>query len=146
MKKCIIIYIIGLLLLWKGISLIIENNKLQNRCTEETVANIYLKKENVNFLSVYHPSTYVFHNVIEYKAGDQVIMSENIDVNDTSTYKLFDSINILYNPNNYYEYVIKDDISKIITESIYIFFSLTFLIIGILFTIRNKFFYKRKKG
>ena len=122
MKKVLVI-ILGLIFIGVGVFLIVRGNELAKRCTEEAVGTVVeIKMEESLESDEYGTHTiYTYYPIIEYKAGDKTVtkQSEN-GSSGQSDYKLNDKIDILYNPQNVEEFIIKGDNSNNILGIIFI--------------------------
>lgn len=136
MKKVagIIILLIGLFLFLLAANNINKIKEL-SKYSEETTAKVYLKLDEAENMSVYHPKKYTLNPIVEYKVGDEIITTNN-DF-DKTMYKLFDNVKILYNSNDVHDYIFKDNRSSIIYTVILILFGIFFIIIGLFYLLKR---------
>ena len=126
--KKILVIVIALVFVGIGVFLIIRGNELAKRCTEEAVGTVVeIKMEESLESDEYGTHTiYTYYPIIEYKAGDKTVtkQSEN-GASGQSAYKLNDKIDILYNPQNVEEFIVKGDNSSN-------FMGIIFIVAGVL--------------
>ena len=109
MKKKIIVIVLSLLFLGIGIYTIKTSNAKAERCTEETsgvVVNVIeetSKDSDGNISRHYYP-------VLEYQVGEEIAHEKySVGSGNSSKYRVGDEIDILYNPSNNEEFIIKGD-------------------------------------
>ena len=118
MKKIIFI-LAGVLFVVVGIFFLVKGNDKAKNCTEEAVGTIVDIRDDIS--SDEGEVTHTYYPIIEYKAGDKTIKKEaNISTNEEFKYRVNDKIDILYNPNNVEEYMIKGDKSSNIIGIVFI--------------------------
>ena len=122
--KRIIFVLVGLLFVGVGIWTLKSGNELAKRCTQKTTGTVVEIIEEKSIDSEGH-NKYKYYPVIRYQVGNKVItkkgnsgFSNNTRVNiadgivlssSHSKYKVNDSVEILYNPDNVEEFIIKGD-------------------------------------
>ena len=127
MKK-ILVVLVGILFVGIGIIVWLNENAKVKKCTVETVGTIVEIKEEIskNRDDDYNDKyKYTYYPVIRYRAGERTITKQSssgsssnskisiggaITLSSThSKYRVNDSIDILYNPDNVEEFIIKGD-------------------------------------
>lgn len=122
MKKIFTI-LFGLVFVAVGIFSLMNGNKQIKNCTVETVGTVVQIKEEMGTEEDEDGitrTTYTYYPVIEYKAGDKTITKQYSTGSNSLKYKTNDKVDILYNPNNVEEYIIKGDKSSNILGVIFI--------------------------
>lgn len=123
MKKIFVI-LTGLLFVGIGIFLLVNGNAKNKRCTVETIGTVTEIKEDRSTDSN-GDYTYTYYPIITYEVGEKVItkqsnigtaMGSNLRLNkhvsissEHSKYSVNDKIDILYNPDNVEEFIIKGE-------------------------------------
>lgn len=145
MKK-ILVVIIGLLFVGIGIFILVNGNEKNKRCTEETVGTVVEIKEEKS-RDDDGGYKYTYYPIIRYQAGDRTITKQSSTSKSSSssfsiggigfsssnsTYNVNDSIEILYNPNNVEEFIIKGDKSYNFIGIVFIFLGGLASILGII--------------
>ena len=127
MKNKIFVILFGILAIGVGIFLLVSGNNKAKRCTSEavgTVNEIIEEKEETtdeDGAIVSDTYTYTYFPVIEYKAGDKTVNKRSeTGYGSKDKYKVGDNIDILYDPNNPEEYIIKNDKSSNIIGIVFI--------------------------
>lgn len=129
MRK-LILFIVGIVAISLGIFIIVSGNKLAKVCTEETVATVVaVTREETTDSDGY--TSYEYYPQIEYKAGEQTVSTRGNATSDSSQYKENDQIEILYNPNNVEEFIVKGDNSSRIGGIIWIVIGVIVLLVGV---------------
>ena len=121
--KRVLIVLIGLLFIGTGIFTLVSGNAKAKRCSVAAVGTVIeIQKERTTDSDGNHKYTYF--PVIEYQAGDRTITKRsNSDSSSKfsfsiggasvssskSKYNINDSIDIMYNPDNVEEFIIKGD-------------------------------------
>lgn len=134
MKKLGVI-IFALVFVAVGIFMFVRGNELSKRCTEETVGRVVSIIEEENYETDTETgnsyTTYTYYPVIEYEVdGNKVSKKYNTGSGDRK-YSVNQKIDIMYNPNNVEEYIIKGDISSNIMGIIFTVLGLIVLSVGI---------------
>ena len=134
MKKLGVI-IFALIFVAVGIFMFVRGNELSKRCTEETVGRVVSIIEEENYETDTETgnsyTTYTYYPVIEYEVdGNKVSKKYNTGSGDRK-YSVNQKIDIMYNPNNVEEYIIKGDISSNIMGIIFTVLGLIVLGVGI---------------
>ena len=125
--KKILVIVIALVFVGIGAFSIIRGNELAKRCTEEAVGTVVeIKMEESLESDEYGTHTiYTYYPVIEYKAGDKTVTKQSETGSSQSEYKINEKINILYNPQNVEEFIVKGDNSSN-------FMGIIFIVAGVL--------------
>ena len=130
MFKRLILVIVGIAIISLGIFFIIRGNSLAKVCTAETTGTVVgiLSEEETDsegFTSImYTPQ-------IEYSVDEQLYTAKGNGSSNASDYKVGEQVQIMYNPNNAEEYIIKGDNSSNIIGTILIVFGVIVLLVGI---------------
>ena len=104
-----------------GIFVLVHGNGLAKRCTEEaigTVVNV-IKEDSTDSDGF---TSYTYTPVIEYKVGEKTITKRAGSGSGSPEYQINDTIDILYNPNNVEEFIIKGESSTL--------FGIIFIVVG----------------
>ena len=120
-----IVLIVGIIFIGVSIFIYLKNESLIKNCTVKTEATVVDMKQD--FSTDGDTNDFMYYPIIEYKANDNTIRQTIDKGSSTPAYEINDKIEILYNPNNIKEYIIKGDNSSNI-------FSIAFMVIGILVT------------
>ena len=122
MKK-ILIVLFGILFVGIGIFVLINGNAKVKRCTVDAVGTVVEIKEEWSRDSDGNDK-YTYYPVIRYQAGNKTITKQSSSGSSSSSrvslgavslssshskYSVNDRIDILYNPNNVEEFIIKGD-------------------------------------
>ena len=129
MKKLGVI-IGGILFVAIGIFLIIHGKAQAERCTEETVGTVIEIKEDTT-IDDEGDISYTYYPVIEYKVGENTVSKQSSTGSGTSKYSVNDKVDILYNPNNIEEYIIKGDKSSNLFGIVFIVLGAVVFVLGI---------------
>ncbi len=129
MKKIGVI-IVGIIFLAVGIFLFVRGKNREKNCTAETVGTIIEIKEDTSTDTDTGRITYVYYPIIEYKAGESMVRRQGENGSSNPNYKVNDKINILYNPNNIEEFMIKGDNSSNIVAIIFVILGAAVVILG----------------
>ena len=133
MKKLVVI-IFGIIAVGIGIFSIINAKELSKRCTVEAVGTVVgiNVEEGTEEEDGYIRTVYTYYPVLEYNAGDKTVSKQSNSGSNSPTYKVNDKIDILYNPDNVEEYIIKGDTSSNIVGIIFIVAGVVITIVGII--------------
>ena len=115
MKKLIIVFG-GMILIsvafWGSVFLIVgtfvisNGNRLEKNCTVEAVGTVV----EIN-VETYSNSDggfdYIYFPIIEYNVGERIVKKRGSDGSNPSKYVVNDRVEILYNPNNVEEFIVK---------------------------------------
>lgn len=133
MKKILVI-LTGLIFVGIGIYFYVNGKALSKRCTVEavgTVVNIKVE-ESLEDDDGYTRTVYTFYPVIEYKAGDKTVSKQSSTGSSSSSqYNVNDKLDILYNPNDVEEYIIKGDTSSNFIGILFIVAGVVVAIVGV---------------
>ena len=132
MNKKIIVILVGILALGVGIFLMVSGSNKAKKCTVEAVGTVIdvieERQENtetdVSGADIYDSYTYVYYPVIEYTVGDNTVSGKYSNGTSKRKYNTGDKVDILYNPENIEEFIIKGDKSNII--------GIVFVVVGII--------------
>lgn len=119
----ILVLVVGIIFIGVGIFMFIQHKNLVKNCTEEVKAVVVDMKEE--FSSDDDEGRYIYYPIIEYKVGENNVRTTMSKGSSNPEYKLNDKVNILYNPNNTKEFIVKGDKSSNI-------FSIIFIGLGVL--------------
>ena len=130
MLKRLIFIIIGIVAIGLGIFIMISGNRLAKVCTEETTGTVVgILREDETDSEGYTSVTY--SPQIEYKVGEQLVTAKGNSSSNASDYTIGEQIQIMYNPNNIEEYMIKGDRSSLLGGIIWIVLGTIILLVGI---------------
>ena len=130
MIKRLIIIIIGIVAIGLGIFILISGSRLAKVCTAETTGTVVgiLREEEIDsegYTSIsYAPQ-------IEYKVGEKLITAKGNGSSNASAHTVGEQIQIMYNPDNVEEYMIKGDNSSSIGGIIWIVLGIVVLLVGV---------------
>ncbi len=127
MKKIGVI-LVGVIFVAVGIFMLVNGMGQKQRCTEATVGIVVDVKTEESIDSDTGSYTYTYYPVIEYKVGDKTIEKQSSNGAGSSKYRINDRIQVLYNPDNIEEFIIKGE------ENSYLF-SIAFIALGALVTV-----------
>lgn len=130
MIRRLLTIIFGIIAIGLGIFIMISGNKLAKVCTEETIGTIVgiLREEETDsegFTSI------VYTPQIEYKVGEQLLTAKGNGSSNASEHEVGEQVEIMYNPNNAEEYIIKGDNSSNIGGIIWIVLGVIISLVGI---------------
>ena len=130
MIRKLILVILGIVSIGLGIFIIVSGNELAKVCTEETTGTIVgiLREEETDsegYMSI------VYTPQIEYKVGEQLFTEKGNGSSNASEYKVGEQVDIMYNPNNAEEHIIKGDNSSNVGGIIWICIGVVILLVGI---------------
>ena len=122
MKKLGVI-LIGIISIAVGIFIFLSGQGKVKRCTIETVGTVVgiNQESSIDEDGI---TTYTYYPIIEYNVGDRKITKQSENGSGASEYMLNDKVDILYNPENIEEFIIKGDKSNII--------GIVFVVVGII--------------
>lgn len=124
LKNALFLAIFGIVFVAIGIYLLISGNELAKRCTEETVGTVVeIVREESTDSDGY--TDYTYYPVIKYQANNQTVSKKSSTGSGSSGYNVNDKVEILYNPNNVEEYIIKGDKSSN-------FIGIIFVVVGVI--------------
>ena len=126
--------IAGLIFIVAGIAFLKNGTGKQKRCIQETTGIVVEIKEEKRTKtdksgSIYHE--YIYYPVIEYKAGDKTVRKISNEITTYPRYKVNDKVDILYNPDNIEEYIMKGTKPSYALTAVFEVFGILFLIIGL---------------
>ena len=122
MRRFLLI-IFAILFIGIGIFVLVQGNALAKRCTQEAVGTVVnvVREESTDSDGF---TQYTYIPVIEYKAGERTITKQSSKGSGAPEYQINDTIDILYNPNNVEEFIIKGESNTL--------FGIVFIVIGII--------------
>lgn len=132
MKKILVI-LVGIVIVGVGIFSLVSAKGLSKRCTVEAVGTVTEIKVEESFEEDHDGVTrtsYTYYPVIEYNAGDQIVSKQSNNGSGSPNYKVNDKIDILYNPDNVEEYIIKGDKSSNIVGIVFVAVGVVVAIFG----------------
>lgn len=145
MKKVLVV-LVGLLFVGIGIFVLVSGNAKVKRCTVETVGMVVEIKEERTTDSE-GDYQYTYYPVIRYQAGDRTITKQSSSGSSSnsrlslgavsfssskSKYSVNDSIEIMYNPDNVEEFIIKGDKGSNIIGIVFIVLGSLAAVLGII--------------
>jgi len=130
MIKRLMMIIIGLIAIGLGIFFIVSAGNLAKVCTEETTGTVVgiLRDEEIDSEG-YTSITYTPQ--IEYKVGEQLVTAKGNGSSNASDHTIGEQIEIMYNPDNIEEHMIKGDNSSKIGGIIWIVLGSIILLVGV---------------
>ena len=130
MIKSLIMIIVGLVAIGLGVFFIVSGNNLVKVCTEETTGTVVgiLRDEETDSEGY---TSIVYTPQIEYKVGEQLVSVKGNGSSNASDHTVGEQIEIMYNPNNVEEHMIKGDNSSNIGGIIWIVLGVVILLAGI---------------
>ena len=133
MKKILII-LIGIIVSGVGIFLLINEKGLSKRCTVEAVGTVVdiRVEESTEEEDGLTRTVYTYFPVIEYNARDKIVSKKSNTGSNSEKYNIKDRVDILYNPNNIEEYIIKGDKTGNILGVVFIVAGIVVVVIGII--------------
>jgi len=129
MKKIGVI-IFGIVFAIIGLFVFVKGNEQTKRCTEEAVGTVIEIKEDLSTDDDGNP-TYTYYPVIQYVVGERTITKRSSSGSSSLAYHLNDKVDILYNPNNVEEYIIKGDKTSNIIGIVFIILGVIVCIVGV---------------
>ena len=129
MKRFVMI-IIGIIAIGLGIFIIISGSRLAKVCTSETTGTVVgiLREEDTDSEG-YTSITYVPQ--IEYTVGEQLVTVKGNGSSNASDHTVGEQIQIMYNPENVEEHMIKGDNSSNIGGIVWIALGIIILLVGV---------------
>ena len=120
----IIALLIGIIFIGVGVFMYFKNGELQKVCTEEATATVIDIKEELN-TDTDGMADYLYYPILEFNDGNKDVQVKSSTGSSSPAYNINDKVEILFNPNNSKEYIIKGDKSSNI-------FSIVFACLGLL--------------
>ena len=105
----VILLIAGIIFIIAGTFVMIQGNSLKKRCTEQATATVVDVIRVSDYSTTESTYTYTYYPVIEYQVGDRTISQQSSSGQNPPKYKVGEQVEILYNPNNVEEFIIKGD-------------------------------------
>ena len=129
MKRLLII-IFGIVALGIGIFIIVSGNNLAKVCTEETTGKVVgiLREEETDSDGY---TSIVYSPQIEYTVDEKLVTVKGNGSSNASDIKVGEEIQIMYNPANVEQYMIKGDNSSMVGGIIWIVLGAIIILIGI---------------
>ena len=129
--KRVLPVILGIVIIAVGVFLTIKSKDLEKKCTAEAVGTVVeIVREETQDEDNF--TRYTYYPVIEYKAGDRTVTKQSSTGSGTSEYNVNDKIDILYNPDNVEEYIIKGDKTSNIIGIIFIVVGIVVSVLGVI--------------
>ena len=130
MIKRLITIIIGIIAIGLGIFIMISGSRLAKVCTEETTGTVVgiLREEETDSEGY---TSIVYTPQIEYKVGEQLVSVKGNGSSNASDHTVGEQVQIMYNPNNVEEHMIKGDNSSNIGGTIWIVLGVIILLAGV---------------
>ena len=126
------VILIGVIFLAVGIFMYVKGQNQTQNCTVQTVGTVVEITEEMSTDSD-GDITYTYYPVIKYTADDKTVRKQySTGSSNYSKYSINDKIDILYNPSNVEEYIIKGDNSSNIFGIIFGVVGILILLIGII--------------
>ena len=120
----LIALLIGIIFIGVGVFMYFKNDELQKVCTEEATATVIDMKEEIN-TDTDSITDYLYYPILEFNDGNKDVQVKSPTGSSSPAYNINDKIEILYNPNNSKEFIIKGDKSSNI-------FSIVFACLGLI--------------
>ena len=130
MIRKIFTMIFGLVALGLGIFVMISGSRLAKVCTEETTGTVVgiLREEETDAEGY---TSIMYTPQIEYKVGEKLVTAKGKGSSNASDHQVGEQIELMYNPNNVEEYIIKGDNSSKIGGIIWIVVGVVVLLVGV---------------
>jgi len=130
MIKRLILIIVGIVAIGLGIFIMVNGSRLAKVCTEETTGTVVgiLREEEIDSEGY---TSITYSPQIEYTVGEQLITVKGNGTSNASDHKVGDQVEIMYNPDNAEEHMIKGDNSSNIGGTIWIVLGIIVLLVGI---------------
>lgn len=125
------IIIFGLIFVIVGIFIFIKEKEQTKRCTEEIVGIVTEIKDDTS-IDEDGNLTHTYYPIIQYTAGDRIITKQSSSGSSSSIYHFNDKVDILYNPNNVEEFIIKGDKTSNILGIVFIVLGSIVCILGVI--------------
>ena len=121
MIKRLIIVLLGLIVIGFGVFILINGSRLAKVCTAETTGTVVgiLREEEIDSEGY---TSIVYTPQIEYKVGEQLVSTKGNGSSNASDHSVGEQIQIMYNPENVEEHMIKGDNSSKIGGIIWLVF------------------------
>ena len=98
--------IVGIIFIAVGCFLFYRNGELKRNCTKEATATVIEVKEQLNTDT--DNIDYYYYPILEFSVDGKEVQVK-MDGSSTPTYSVNDKVEILYNPNNTKEFLVKGD-------------------------------------
>ena len=128
--------LIGIIVIGVGIFTFISGKNLEKRCTATAVGTVVEMHEDIS--SDTHSVTHTYYPVIEYQVGDRTVKKQSSSGSSSPRYNINEKVDILYNPDNVEEYIIKGDTNSNFMGIIFIVVGVVVVILGIWNLIRGR--------
>jgi len=128
MRK-ILLFIIAIAFIGVGVFLRINASEMAKRCTVENTATVIRNIEKEDYDD--GETNVLYYPEFEYKVGDKTITKTSNSGTYPAKYNVGDKVEILYNPNNVDEYLIKGDNSMNIISIVLIVIGVLVFLVGI---------------
>ena len=129
--KKFIPFIVGAVLIGVGIFVNIRSGELVKVCTERTTATVVSMQEEIDTSDATTDSfRYIYYPIISYEAGDRTIEKQLSSGSNTPEYRIGETLEILYNPNNVEEFIVAGE-NQNITWIILVGIGAAFIVAGV---------------
>ena len=126
--------VIGIALIGFGVFTYFRTGELVRVCTEKTTATVVDMRED--FDASNDTIRYVYYPIIEYTVNDQLVEQELSSGSNTPAYRIGETLEILYNPNNVKEFLVageNQNLSWILASAV----GVVFLVVGIVVLVKK---------
>lgn len=100
--------IIGVILIGVGVFMYFRAGQLTKVCTEGTTATVVSMREDMTS-DADSGMRYLYYPIIEYVVGDRTMTKELGSGSNPPAYSINDKVEILYNPSNVEEFIVKGE-------------------------------------
>ncbi len=121
--KRLLVLISGILLIAVGIFLIIHGNGMKKRCTEPATAVVVQNVEETEFDDD-NNLRYLYYPMFEFRAGDETVTVKGKNGQNPAEYQLQDKVELLYNPADPQEFLVKGEAGSAL-------FGIIFIVVGV---------------
>lgn len=131
MIKRLVVILIGIMAIVLGIFVMISGSRLAKVCTAETTGTVVgiLREEETDsegYINV------VYTPQIEFKVGEQLVTIRGNGSSNASDHTVGEQVEIMYNPDNVNEHMIKGDNSSSIGGIVWIVLGVVILLVGVI--------------
>ena len=135
--KNVLPFIMGIVFIAVGVFSFINQNRLNNVCTEQVVGTVVEIIQESSYDSESNTTSYTYYPVVEYTAGSERVTERGSVGSNPSKYKVGDNVDILYNPSNISEFIISGDSTSMILSIVFAVAGVVLLIAGVVTFIRK---------
>ena len=104
--------LVGVILIGAGIFMYFRAAGLEKACTEETTATVVSMREDID--TSVDEIRYIYYPVVSYEANNKTIEKQLSSGSNNPEYRIGDTLQILYNPENIEEFIVKGENQNII--------------------------------